>query len=632
MGTGRDQRNGVRIDIAGAADTVPGTPGRSTLVGAAEADDVAHVAPPRQVAESDHSAKPNMVLKVIVYGPTGVLLNIWAARGCWEGTLPQYFHGDKRAGGWAWDDASAKSVRVNAKIDGAGGLSVEAWAERWHGARVEIYAEPIDAVTVRKDAKLDTHVPGHALDDRHGPKESAHDGANKGTPGRGTPATAADAHDGADEGTPGTPATVVSDRAARAPEGTGNDHATTGDASGGPPLAGGGDAEIAEVAADDAESEDLANSLEQALGIDHGEQGDEEGSKGSGYRGGSADGRTGKGASTTGTGPGGPEGKDGGQEEASSSARGNDGTKFGDRDGVPLGSENGRYAGDGHEGDDGVRGAGGLFGGVIAVPEALKGAVELALLIEAGDVTGAAGELFSKGIGKGLSIAVARRIVAREARIAAAKEVRVIAKELARKKALAALAKAERDQALRVIYWETQRRYFRAYLKAAKAEQRAVRRALKKARPSQVAALEARRASAEAGEAVAKAEPVAGRLPQNHAYAGSEFPRSELPLKYREQGLRFKESGYPDFEPYAKTLPNGKKKLHIKYQGSRPADFAEANRIAGFEATPDGFRWHHDEANLGDMYLVPRDLHEAVKHSGGVAEYRHRTGSFDYDR
>jgi hypothetical protein len=29
-------------------------------------------------------------------------------------------------------------------------------------------------------------------------------------------------------------------------------------------------------------------------------------------------------------------------------------------------------------------------------------------------------------------------------------------------------------------------------------------------------------------------------------------------------------------------------------------DYAEANRIAGFE-NADGFRWYHDEAHLGDM-------------------------------
>jgi hypothetical protein len=158
-----------------------------------------------------------------------------------------------------------------------------------------------------------------------------------------------------------------------------------------------------------------------------------------------------------------------------------------------------------------------------------------------------------------------------------------------------------------------------------------VRNALKKAKPSEVAVLETRRAAADAGEELAKVEPVAGRLPQNHQYAGREVPRSELPAKYRGQGLHFKSTGYPDFEPYAKTLPNGKKSVRIEYQGNRPADCAAANRKARFESTPEDFTWHHDEADLGAMYLVPKDLHDAAKHSGGVAEYKHRTGSFDYD-
>ena len=183
---------------------------------------------------------------------------------------------------------------------------------------------------------------------------------------------------------------------------------------------------------------------------------------------------------------------------------------------------------------------------------------------------------------------------------------------------------------LRIVYWETQRTYFRAYLQAARAEQRAVRNALKTARPGQLAALETRRAAADVGEEIAKVEPVAGRLPRNHMYAGHEFPRSMLPSKYQKQGLRFKDTGYPDFEPYAKTLPNGEKKVHIAYQGSRPKDFAAANRTAGLEETPENWTWHHDEAELGAMYLVPKDLHEVVKHSGGVTEYKHRHGVTSY--
>lgn len=611
-----------------------------------------HDAPARRVAENDDGQALNAIIKVVGYGPGGKVVGRWGARAHWEGRLPIQFHG-ARGHTWTWSNPAARETRLQANADGTGGMSIEAWAQRIGAVSVDVFAQNADAVTLRKDArkdnhapghateerdtrdgstgdtgsgshapakrdaKLDPHAPGHAFDDRRSLKKNAHDGADKGTPGHDTPSSAVDAHDGADTGTPGTPTAAVGDRA-RAPEGTGNNHEWTGSAGGGPSSA--------EVAGDDAESEEHANSFEQALGINHAEEGDEEDSEGSGYQGGSADGRTGKDASTTGTGPGGPEAKDEGKEEASNTAHDNDGTKFGDRDGVPLGSENGRYDGDGHEGDDGVRGAGGLFGGVIAVPEALKGAVELALLIEAGDVTGEAGALFSKGIGKGLSIAAARKIVAREARIAAAKELRVLAKELARNKAFTSLAKVERDQVLRITYWETQRRYFRAYLKAAKTEQRAVRRALKTAKPSQVAALEARRASAEAGEALAKAEPVAGRLPQNHAYAGGEFPRSELPPKYRKNGLKFTDTGHPDFAPYAKTLPNGKNAVRINLTGSRSVDEAMANRAAGLPRKPSGWTWHHEMGDAGTMMLVPEDLHQVVRHTGGTAEYKHRTG------
>ncbi len=62
--------------------------------------------------------------------------------------------------------------------------------------------------------------------------------------------------------------------------------------------------------------------------------------------------------------------------------------------------------------------------------------------------------------------------------------------------------------------------------------------------------------------------------------------RDQLPPKYREKGLRFKSTGYPDFEPYAMTLPNGKKTLHIELTGSRDADRIAANRAAGSSDRP----------------------------------------------
>jgi hypothetical protein len=106
---------------------------------------------------------------------------------------------------------------------------------------------------------------------------------------------------------------------------------------------------------------------------------------------------------------------------------------------------------------------------------------------------------------------------------------------------------------------------------------------------------------------------------------GAAAPGDRLPPGYRKQGLRFTDAGFPDFEPFAKTLPNGKKYVEIRYTGSRPGDFAAANAKAGYAKTPTDYTWHHSE-ELGRMYLVPLELHKQVKHTGGVATYKHVTG------
>lgn len=74
-------------------------------------------------------------------------------------------------------------------------------------------------------------------------------------------------------------------------------------------------------------------------------------------------------------------------------------------------------------------------------------------------------------------------MLAREARVYARKELKAIVKQVSASKASRALAKEERARLMRIWLWETQRRYFRAYLKAAQAEQRAIRNALKRAKP-----------------------------------------------------------------------------------------------------------------------------------------------------
>jgi hypothetical protein len=77
--------------------------------------------------------------------------------------------------------------------------------------------------------------------------------------------------------------------------------------------------------------------------------------------------------------------------------------------------------------------------------------------------------------------------------------------------------------------------------------------------------------------------------------------------------VRFTNDGFPNFSPYAShtaRFPNG-------FQGTA-ADFAAANRQVGLPNTPRGFTWHHHQ-DTHTMQLIPTDLHEAIRHAGGVA-------------
>ena len=179
------------------------------------------------------------------------------------------------------------------------------------------------------------------------------------------------------------------------------------------------------------------------------------------------------------------------------------------------------------------------------------------------------------------------------------------------------------EAATRRIYWELQRTYFAAYRKAALQAKREAKAAVDKF-AGNVAARQ-RLKNAELAEEATDVMPVAGRLPQNHDYAGRAFPSELLPAKYRSKGLRFTKEGYPDFAPHAKQLPNGKNHVQIEYTGSRRADAAAATKKAKLDRMPDGWLWHHAE-DMKTMYLVPDKLHRAVKHSGGVARYKHGSG------
>ncbi len=355
-------------------------------------------------------------------------------------------------------------------------------------------------------------------------------------------------------------------------------------------------------------------------------QGDDEGgATGHGAAGGDPHGRTGADTAIGGTGPGGPKARAGGDHEGSETHGTVDGSRRGSALGVAGGSEGGRFGGEGKPGDDGVRMAGAIAGGVIAVPEAIKGVMELMLLADAGDITGAGASAF-KALGKeaaGLSAAAVRDLVAREAREVCRRELDAAVQRLASSPRWLALSAEEQMRTLRIVYYENMRRFFRGFSKAAKDAERSATRALRGAAGARQVAAKESLEVAKVGADAAEVEPVAGRLPRNHQHAGGEFPREQLPAKYR--GLKFKSTGYPDFEPYAMTLPNGKKTVRIELTGSRRADEALANKAARLEERPEEFTWHHVE-DEGTMMLVPRDLHQAVGHTAGAAKFVERTG------
>ena len=99
----------------------------------------------------------------------------------------------------------------------------------------------------------------------------------------------------------------------------------------------------------------------------------------------------------------------------------------------------------------------------------------------------------------------------------------------------------------------------------------------------------------------------------NKKYAGKVFElKGDLATKY-PNGVVFNNEGFPDFSPYAKI------KVKIDgLKGNTTTDFTAANKAVGLKETPGGYTWHHVEDGR-TMILVPTDLHQAVRHTGGAA-------------
>ena len=105
----------------------------------------------------------------------------------------------------------------------------------------------------------------------------------------------------------------------------------------------------------------------------------------------------------------------------------------------------------------------------------------------------------------------------------------------------------------------------------------------------------------------------AGIKIMNKKYANKVFELTgELAKKYGK-GIKFNKYGFPDFSKFAKY------QTKIKgLTGNYAKDAAMANKVFKLNVTPKGYTWHHVEDGV-TMMLIPTDLHQAVRHTGGAA-------------
>jgi hypothetical protein len=88
-------------------------------------------------------------------------------------------------------------------------------------------------------------------------------------------------------------------------------------------------------------------------------------------------------------------------------------------------------------------------------------------------------------------------------------------------------------------------------------------------------------------------------------------------------GVFYNDGGYPDFGPHVQAT--------VKLDGFTPGNHELDMRRADQEmrkidpnfVRPDGYTWHHHEDGT-TMQMVPEDLHDAYKHTGGMAVTKHK--------
>ena len=325
-----------------------------------------------------------------------------------------------------------------------------------------------------------------------------------------------------------------------------------------------------------------------------------------------------------------PTGEAGGRTAEEGGVESDTATVTGDR----FGPAHGMKGGDGDRSDYGVAGAGGLIG-IINVPASVRHLTSVLLALN----DASPGALASKWMAKVTTRTTARSLRKRLKTAATAYAEQRITRNITKvNEALRKLPASERVSMLNRWQWEIERVYFDNAARGAANKARALRSRLRKAQKREAPAEELRELNKQLRQATtlhkaATVKPLAGQLPRNHTYAGRAFPKSKLPSRYRGPDapvVRVKPNGHPHFTPHAIRLPNGKRSVKITLTGSMKRDKTLANRAAGFKPgeVPDDHIWHHLEDGT-TMELIPEDLHQALRHSGGQAMYRHRTGNPD---
>ncbi len=212
------------------------------------------------------------------------------------------------------------------------------------------------------------------------------------------------------------------------------------------------------------------------------------------------------------------------------------------------------------------------------------------------------------------------------------------------------------NQEKTTVYWK-QKAFFDGVEDRARAKRNELREQLADASPEDREQIRTDLDGAETMLEASLVKPVQGRLPINHEFAGRSVTLEHIDEKIAdltieatervrlqearvvmvEMGInevRFTRDGYPDFSPFVYQRNGIRADVEINLQRTRGRDDRQADdayraKIGDDEwDRPDGYTWHHLEI-VGKMFLVDRRIHDAIKHTGGVALYRMLTGDLD---